>query len=253
MKKWLVWFLICVLQFACTGREKIKLIPRRELIPLLVDINIADAIVSNPQLTGQFGNVDSASFYGSIYQKHHHTKQELDKTLMYYSNKPNKLIDIYNAVFAELSIRSENNKSTLTRYSAFENKTIWRSTKNIIIDGDTVSYPHPLDIRIDSVGHYLITALIKMENTDQSINPRIKAYFYDSSRNDNRNITYFKEFPLTKSNFDREYQLEQVVKNPALSHLRIIIPEYDSTGKAFHKNIKISNISVIRLRAKAPK
>jgi hypothetical protein len=253
MKKWLFCFLICGFQFSCADKSEIKMIPQKELIPLLVDLNLADAISGNSQLTSQLGSIDSASFYGPIYLKHRHTKQELDKTLLYYSNKPNKLAQIYDEVFAELSRQTEKVKSTLKDYAAFENKTIWRSNTKIKIDADTEAYPQALDIRIDSIGQYLINAEIKMGKSDQSTNPKITAYFYDSLKNDLKSRIFFREFPLAKSDVLRTYQLVEEVKNPALSHLHIIIPDCDSTSLTFRRNIEISNISVIRLRVKKSK
>jgi hypothetical protein len=166
MNRWPIVLLICLLQFSCSSKDKIKLISRKELIPLLIDLNIADAISSNSQFTNQLGGVDSAVFYSSIYKKHNHTKEELDKTLNYYSNRPKKLTEIYDAVFAEMSKRSEAIKAIEGTYTSRTNKCIWKSSKKVFIEGDTVSYPADTDLRIDSIGNYLISVTLKMGKND---------------------------------------------------------------------------------------
>jgi hypothetical protein len=247
MKKWTFILLICLLQFSCFNKDRTKLIPRKELVPLLVDINIADALAVNNQNNNQLGKVDSAIFYGSIFKKHNHSKKELEKTLHYYSSSPKKLTSIYDEVFAELSKRSEEAKTTETKFSSRSNKIIWKSTKAIFVEGDTVSYPKAFDIPVDTLGSYLITANVKMTKIDQSINPRITAYFYDPLKDNVKDRIYFKEMLLAKSDYAREYQLTQELRNHSFSRLHIIIPTYDKQDPGFHKYLQISYLSIARI------
>jgi hypothetical protein len=247
MGKWLTVLLVCLLQVSCMNQDGVKLVPKKDLVPLLVDLNIADAIASNYQFNNQFGDIDSAVFYGSIFKKHKHTKQELDKTLIYYSNKPQEVSAIYEEVFAELSKRSEEAKAAESALSSRFNKSIWQNNKVLIVNGDTVSYPADTDIRIDSIGHYLISTNIIFKKDDQSINPRITAYFYDSSKNDIKSRIYFKEFPMAKTDFPREYKISMELKDPRYTRLHIIIPNFDSVSTNFHKNIRITYLTVSRI------
>jgi len=248
MNKWLCIILICLSQFSCTGKNNIKLISRKELIPLLVDLNIADAISSSPITTSQIGPIDSGRFYGSIFLKHKHTKLELDKTIDYYSGKPKILSVIYDEVFAELNKRSEKFKSDNLKFSFKFRILIWAFQKPINIDGNSVNYLDPFDIRIDSIGNYLIIATTRLGKKDQSLNPRISAYFYDSINDNFKNRVYFKDFPMTKSDFVRQYQLSMEVKDTSLLHLHIIIPKYDSIVAGSYKDFQLSEINVYRLR-----
>jgi hypothetical protein len=246
MNKWLLIVLIYLTQFSCTGGTKTKPISRKDLIQLLVDINIADAIVSSPQYASQIATIDSASFYGSIYLKHKHTKEELEKTLKYYSAQPDILSAIYDEVFAELNKRSEAIKTENQKLTSRFRKPVWSETKIIQVEGNNSSYPAPIDIPIDSVGNYLITANLKLSKKDQSINPRITAYFYDSLNNV-KNRVFFKDFMMSKSDLIRQYQLSMDLKDKSLNRLHVQIPACDSAGAGFYKSLQLTFIAVSRL------
>ena len=58
--------------------------------------------------------------------------------------------------------------------------------------------------------------------------------------------------PLPKSKLQREYTLVQTCDDPALTMLRILIPEYDNTDQHFNKDMVVNDLAV-RIKKDEPK
>ena len=81
MRKWLFISVFLTFIFACKHRDKDNIIPRRDLVPLLIDMHIADAMALNTSVSGQFGGLDSSLLYQSVLDKYGYTKDDLTRTL----------------------------------------------------------------------------------------------------------------------------------------------------------------------------
>jgi len=214
---------------------------------MMVDLNVYDAFSLNSYIISQLGNLDSVSIYGSFFEKHKYSKEDFNYTLEYYSNKPKTLIGIYDAVFAELSKKSDELKK-LSNYFSYEGlNNFWYSKPTDTISADPKK-PNSFDIKIDSVGTYVITAQIKMTFEDESINPRIIAYFYDSISAGKTQRIYFDSTIIFKSQQFREYQVYKKNDNPKFTRLHIILPDRDNKDTSFTKSCEIRSLTVGILR-----
>ncbi len=250
MRKWLFISLMLLSIVACNKSEYDNIIPRRVLVPLLVDMHIADAIALNTIVSNQFGGLDSTILYQTVLEKYGYTKDDLVQTLEYYSSKPEKLIAIYDDVFSELSKQSEKAKKLYSATTVAQTYHIWKpNKKRYSVHGDTVLYPPVFDISIDTTGTFVLSAKIKLTSKDESINPRILAYFYNPLKDSLENRIYFEELSLLKSIYMREYTLLQECYDTSLSKLRIIIPMHDTTDSTFRKDFDMSDLRVSLYRS----
>ncbi|MBA7564310.1 hypothetical protein ES708_05973 [subsurface metagenome] len=235
---------------SCTPKEKGKLIPRKDLVPLLIDMHIADALALNHSISEQFDNLDSSLLYSSVLTKHGYSKEELISTLENYSSKPDKLIKVYDEVFSALSKKSEEAKAIRNKYSLSSLDIVWKPDAfRFVISGDTVHYPSAFEFPIDSIGTYILTASIKMTSEDKSVNPRIIAFFFSPERDVPEYRQYFRETPIPKAKYPREYTLVEECIDSTFTHMRIIIPEYDNKDTSFYKKMNISNLRVGKLKS----
>ncbi|MGD2035984.1 MAG: DUF4296 domain-containing protein [Bacteroidales bacterium] len=247
MKSWQTGILIVTVIFSCGRQKTDKDIPRKDLIPLLVDMHIADALAMNHAISDQFKGLDSTMIYSSVLNKHGYTKDELTNTLEYYSSRPEKLTEIYDEVFSELSKRSEEAKTQYNKYSFSTKNAVWKSDRSSYrILGKKAAYPEPFELPLDSPGIYALHASMKMDEEDSSLNPRIIAYFYDSINDVPENRSYFDTIQIPKSKFTRVYTLINEYDGSAFTNMRIIIPEYDNKDTSFYKNTHIYNLRVSR-------
>jgi hypothetical protein len=250
MRKWLFYFLAFVCIFSCNRKNHDNIIPRRILVPLLVDIHTADALAMNGMLNEQFGGLDSSLLYQAVFEKYGYTKEEFDRTLQYYSSDPEKLIEIYDDVFTELSKRSEEAKELYGSTTGSRTNLIWKPDQNkYFIHGDTMRYPPAFDFKIDTTGIFVLSAEIKITPHDKSVNPRILAYFYNPFHDDPKSRIYFEETALPKSNYLRDYTLLKECNDTSLSRMHIIIPMHDTPDSVFNKAFDMQNLRVSLYRS----
>lgn len=244
MKRCIYIIIICLLVASC-GNNKPKLIPKKKLIEMMVDLNIYDAISLDSYIVGQLGDLDSADIYSSFFVKHKYTKEDLDYTLEYYTNKPKKLIEIYDAVFAQLSKKSDELRNMSEKFSYSGLQNIWHyKSYDDTLTIDTKRKIDNYDIKTDSAGTFVITAQVKMTTDDQSINPRITAYFYNPKNNDTTQRHYFKNTAIIKSSYFREYLIYEKNDNQQFTYLHIILPDRDNKDTLFTKSFEIGSFTV---------
>jgi hypothetical protein len=84
--------------------DKKNIIPKKDLVPLFTEMQLANGLASNPSVQEWIPNIDSTTTYYYIAEKYGYTKETFDKTLRYYFlKKPKKLASIYEKTLAKLS------------------------------------------------------------------------------------------------------------------------------------------------------
>jgi hypothetical protein len=248
MLKWIFPILTFVLIISCDRRDKQQLIPRRDLIPLLADLHVADAISISSPIADQFGKMDSTLLYSRVMDKYGYTKEELFYTLEYYTGKPEKLMEIYDEIFALLSARSEEIKARYSQYTYTNTSLVWRSEMNRYdIQGDTAQYPVFDSIPIDSAGTFVLTLNIKLDKEDESENPVLIAYFYNPKDDTPDKRLYFDNIELHKSKYSRELMLIREVADKSLNCIRIIPVSFENKDSSFYKSMDLYNVRLSRV------
>lgn len=248
MRKSFVLSILFVLLFACSSRTKLRPIPEKDLVPLLVDLHVSDALALNSAIVDNFGRMDSAILYSTALGKHGYSKEELLFTLNYFAKTPEKLMEIYDNVFATLSRMSEEAKAEYMSYSIENTTAIWKPDQpRIILKGDDVDYPGPYTIKISDTGTYVLNINIKLSNSDKSVNPKVIAYFYNPADSAEEKREYFEEINLNKSKYSREYLLLKSISDTSLRLLRLIVPNVENGDSSFYKQLTMDNLRVSKV------
>jgi hypothetical protein len=254
MRKWFLYVSFCILIFSCSESAQKKIIPRKDLIPLLVDMHLSDAMAMNYNINEQFGGLDSSLLYNSVLNSYGYTKENFVQTIEYYSREPEKLIKIYDEVFSILSKRSEETKTLYDSYSIRKTKNIWKPKQaHFRIYGDTAHYQPMFDFAIDTIGTYVLSVEIKITEKDQSVNPRLVAYFYNAENDKPEKRINFEETSVLKSSFKREYTLVKECPDFSYNRIRLIVPMYDNKEETFFKDMEISNLRVSLMKPEKQK
>ena len=107
MKKLLIAFACMLTIFSCNkSQEKIpdNLIKREKLIPLLADLQYAEAIIQLKNLS--YTDSTKAIAYGNykyILEKHKIAPEEFTTTFDWYKNHPKEMSELYKEVLTQLS------------------------------------------------------------------------------------------------------------------------------------------------------
>jgi hypothetical protein len=94
--------LLAVLATSCNHRRYGDLIPPKKFVNVLVDIHLADGIAVENMSHPTLARLDSASLYGSVFNKYGVTRPMFDSTMSYYTEHPDDFQKIYNKVTAKL-------------------------------------------------------------------------------------------------------------------------------------------------------
>jgi hypothetical protein len=99
-----LFMLIAILAMSCSYRRYGDIIPGKKFVNVLVDIHLADGIAVENMSHAKLALLDSASLYGSVFDKYGVTRPMFDSTMSYYSEHPDDFQKIYNKVTAKLKL-----------------------------------------------------------------------------------------------------------------------------------------------------
>lgn len=228
---------------SCSGDNK-YIIPKKKMVPLLVDIHIADEIGTARYLNDPETLLDSASLYGWVFDKHEITKASFDSSMLYYASKPDVLNDIYGKVIAGLSkMEAELAKEELKEA---QKTVIFKDEKIHRLPSEGKTNKIPFDVPLKGPGDYTLNARISIQRTDESVNPHITAYYWYDNGTDEGARDYFKPVSLKKTNRPVVYSVSKTLKDPKYTNLRGYILDHDNADTGFIKNAIVMEISVAK-------
>jgi hypothetical protein len=224
------------------------MLSKKNLVAILVDIHMLDAIVTDHSLSAYTGDLDSASIYSSIMQKYETNGESFKATLEWYSKRPDKLSEVYDAVFGELNKREQKVNDELKLFTQPGAKELFFKTDFNLVRGDTAKYPKPFLIPIEEGGTYLINVQLRMFPDDKSVNPKIVAYFCKNEKDDQTSERIIIiESIIQKSNFSRDYQSAGELSDKSYKYLKLTVPFTDKSDTVCWKNLQISSVKISRI------
>lgn len=235
---------LALFMISSCSREKKDIIPERKMAPILVDIHIADEIVTSRHSLDPDIVYDSAKTYGWIFKKYGITKAVFDSSMAYYSDRPDALNKIYNRVIASISkMEAELAKLELEdsqREVIFKDNAVHR----LPLEDSTGKIP--FDVPLTGPGDYKLNAKLLIQRTDQSVNPHITAYYWYDDGTEAGVRDYFRPVPLKKSDRPVVYSASKKLTNPKFTHLRGYILDHDNADSSFVKRAVVMEISVLK-------
>ena len=216
--------LISLLIGGC-GRQKIKvdkknLIPEKELISLLVDIYIADGLLSDQRIKLRFSSLDSISAYYQVIENHGYTKEMMDKTMQYYFKKDSKQLNkIYDQVLGILS-EMESRVQKDYRNEQIRLSNLWPGKDFYAMPSITGKDSANFVLPDTKPGTYTISFTTILYPDDQTINPRPGIYLvaHDSLLTGKRE--YFKSFEYLKDGRPHTYNIVMNVPHDKTIEIR---------------------------------
>ncbi len=99
---------IAVILFSCSEKKAMptpdNLISIDSMVPILIDIHIADALLSDIRLHDKDLRDSTRSYYNYVFKKHEISRMQFDSSMRYYGESPKILLDIYDEVLKQMSI-----------------------------------------------------------------------------------------------------------------------------------------------------
>jgi len=96
------FLLMAALVLSCGHGRYGEVIPPKKFVNVLVDIHLADGIAVENMSRPNVPKLDSASLYGSVFDKYDVNRTMFDSTMSFYSEHPDDFQKVYNKVTAKL-------------------------------------------------------------------------------------------------------------------------------------------------------
>ncbi len=87
----------------CNNSEKEDIIEQDKFVDILVDIHIADALISNKGFYDGNLKDSTKSYYNYVLKKHKVSRASFDKSMEYYSKDTENYLKLYDKVIAIIS------------------------------------------------------------------------------------------------------------------------------------------------------
>ena len=236
---------LSIILFSCTNTKKKYLIPEKVMVPLLVDMHLADAtaLYYSP---GQIRlKIDSSALYGWIFDKHNVTKMQFDSTIAYYTRHPDRLTRIYDKVIADLSKLESEIKEAEKAEASRKRVILWEDSKTYMLPNDGRTNRISFSRAVTGLGEYTVTAQIKVFKDDESLAPRINAFFWYDNQTKEGYRDYFKSAPIKKNEMLNTYTITKQLRNENVTHIKGYIYNHSNQDTMFLKHAFISGVKII--------
>ncbi len=101
--KTITWLSAALLFFTFSCQNKDKVIPRDEIVPVLVDIHLLDGAIQRSKYSSEINPPDTIGVYDYVLKEHGYTREQLDSSMNYYTRRPRTFERIYQEVVARLN------------------------------------------------------------------------------------------------------------------------------------------------------
>jgi hypothetical protein len=223
------------------------LIPVKDLVSILTDVHIANALLTYPSIRAKFSAKDSVTNYIDVIENHGFTKERMDATMNYYfTRNPKKLVKIYDQVLGKLSeIEARLKKEELIIPAS--NFNLWTGPQSYSFPESGATYPFPIDIPIKDTGTYVFKITATVFPDDESLNPKINLFFWcpDSTGNGINDAWDLVYYP--KDGLKHNYTLSRKLTDPKFTGIRGWLMNHDPNPGRWKKHATIEKISLTRI------
>ncbi|MFW6369728.1 MAG: DUF4296 domain-containing protein [Bacteroidota bacterium] len=240
--------LLILLSAGCQNQKK-YILKKQKLADVLVDIYLLDAMYSSQtKFPVEYNQIDSAGYYSIAFQKHNVTKAAFDSSINYYTKKPDELDEIYEIVLTTLSkTEARINQTVLDGQNTEKSnhQDLWsdKKTWNIPEDGEhnkidfTLTLPGP--------GTYTISARLRLSEEDESVNPRLTAYFARMDENGNEVKLHFNPKSIPRTSAFTTISTTRKLTNENYTLLRGAILDHSNQDTDWTKHAEVEDIEVL--------
>ena len=232
--------ILTLLIFVSCSEDKKYVIPERKMVPLLVDIHIADEIGTSRYELDPELELDSASVYGWVFRKHGITKAEFDSSMSYYAGKPDNLNDIYGKVIASLS-KMEVELAKAEREES-QKTVIYKDDALYRLPAEGNINKIPFDVKLTGPGDYKLDARILIQRDDQSVNPHVGLFLSNTDTAGIEKRNYLSTLPYIKDGQPHTYNIRLIPDLPPPVRLKGWFINQEEMAPYKEKHFRVEDI-----------
>jgi hypothetical protein len=218
-----------------------KHIPERELVKILAEMHLADAVMEITHIAERSSwATDSTAVYTAILDRYGYTAEQLYNTVARYNGSIDNATKLYDKVNKQLEKLQSSANSKVEALRRQQNRWTEKSEWTLPNDGDTSRLP--FSIPAEGLGEYILEATVALYSADSVNHPRMTMYLYAAASD---SVTLRVEQEVQRNEAGQAYSLSIVNRDAAVTHVRgyIFDRDVDSLGSltrhAAAKNIML--------------
>jgi hypothetical protein len=228
---------------SCTGKRT-HILSEKKLIPVLVDIHLADGIAMVVPYSSSTLKLDSTQLYHAVFEKHHITRVIFDSTMAFYIRKPDKMIAIYSEVNTVLSKMESGLETGIGQAEPEKKIIVWQENKTYILPQMGNINKVEINLPASKPGTYTLSARIRLYDDDQTVAPRITLFFWFDNGTQKGFREYFRSTPLNRDGKTNTYTVSGTLVNPRVTHIKGYLIDHSNPDTLFAKHAIVSDIKM---------
>ncbi len=229
---------------SCNKKKGKTYLSKDDFTQILFDIHLTDGTLTTKKITRKGKEYRPNFYYNSIYEKYNITADQLDSTIVFYSQNTALYEKIYTKIIDSLN-RMETRVRIALRDSIIANDTVnlWKGKNRIFLhrqSKEDLSFSIP----ITEAGTYTVRAKIRRFKDDKSEKPFLDAYFWkEDSLNEGERI-YFDSIPIDYSSDFINYETQLEYPDSTFKELRGNIITWTNVDSTFTQRMDIKDIMI---------
>lgn len=222
------------------------LINEKSFTSILVDLYLADGLLSFPEVSNRYPAVDSLSRYRDIVQARGYSVDDVNKTLYYYFiNNPRKLIAIHDKVLAYLSEMEALYKIELGK-SLPADGNLWKDEQSFSFPGLPGKEDTGFSIEITPPGVFVLHFTVTVYPDDQSLYPCFNAWYRSTDSTSARKAIPGQGLKYIKDGYPHSYSLPVNIPRSSPVVLEGFLMDAANNPSGADMHARITDISLLR-------
>lgn len=240
--------LLMLIQLSC----KEKYIPNKDMVNILAEAFITDAITSTSYLTIKLFRKDSIEYYKPIVVKYGYTEDEFINTVNYLMDNPREFEKLLDKVVGQLSIIETEKAQMISKKLDIkeveedqedQEGNLWPNKGNWKLPEDGINERLFFKVPTQGAGLYSVTAKVIVKPEDQSVEPSMQVWFYTEAEPPEFRFNQKQEEYL-KDGEERTVILRCMLTDTTMTHFMGYILDHQPRSGKWTKYAEISKISI---------
>lgn len=243
----ILFFCICcsfTLLISCQNtKEEAPKLDENQFKSMLIEIHITDGTLSSQNIFYSGKNFRPSYYYNHIFEKYDVNREQFDSCLSYYSSRTTEFTQMYDQI-----IDSLNRLETKLRIDV-KNEKLERDTVNLWKGKNYFKIPRDksrlkFSIPVTQRGLYTVKADLKLSKEDQTVKPRMEAYFWKlDSIGDTIKAPFMPRYFISNDKFIT-YQTQLEYPDSTFTHLKGYFFKGDNDVAEFTQKFELKNIMI---------
>jgi hypothetical protein len=240
--------IVLLFSFGC----KKSMIAEGDMVIILSEVFITDAVVSSSIYSYRFSKRDSIDYYKPIYTKLGYSQDQFIVSIEYYIDNPQALDKILDKVVSQLAkLESEieskeaREKDEALRQTIKDPNNLWDKNTRWVFPRDGLQDSLYFRLKTKGIGTYRLSADVKVLENDESIEPYVEIWFMRDTISHPKEKLNIKYEQYLKNSKVKEITITSIVTDTTINYMEGVLLGHLPQSGDWQKYAEISNIYIL--------